>query len=67
MSIKPEVELILPLLLWKNMFNVKYLENSYWQSFWVYGMVLLVNQSKEDISDFKGLKDVAMANKFWPK
>ena len=28
MSIKPEMELLLPLFLWKNSFNVKYLENS---------------------------------------
>ena len=27
----------------------------------------MVDQSKEDISYFKGLKDVAMAAKFWPK
>ena len=26
-SVKPEVELILTMLLWKNIFNVKYLEN----------------------------------------
>jgi len=30
-------------------------------------MVLGVNQSKEDISDCKGLRDIAMATKFWPK
>jgi len=30
-------------------------------------MVLVVDQSKEDISDCKGLRDVAMATKFWPK
>jgi len=29
--------------------------------------VFVVNQSKEDISDCKGLRDVAMATKFWPK
>ena len=27
----------------------------------------VVNESKEDISDCKGLRDVAMATKFWPK
>jgi len=27
----------------------------------------VVGQSKEDISDCNGLKDVAMATKFWPK
>jgi len=27
----------------------------------------VVDQSKEDISDFKGLRDVAMATKFWPQ
>jgi len=27
----------------------------------------MVSQSKEDISDCKGLRDVAMATKFWPK
>jgi len=27
----------------------------------------VVGQSKEDISDCKGLRDVAMATKFWPK
>ena len=27
----------------------------------------MVDQSKEDISDCKGLRDVAMATKFWPK
>jgi len=26
-----------------------------------------VNQSEEDVSDFKGLRNVAMATKFWPK
>jgi len=31
-----------------------------------YGIVLVVDQSKEDISDCKGLRDVAMATKFWP-
>jgi len=30
-------------------------------------MVLGVDQSKEGISDCKGLRDVAMATKFWPK
>jgi len=30
-------------------------------------MVLGVDQSKEDISDCKGLRDVAMATKFWLK
>ena len=30
-------------------------------------MVLGVDQSKEDISDFKGLRDPAIATKFWPK
>ena len=29
--------------------------------------VFVVDQSKEDISDCKGLRDVAMATKFWPK
>ena len=32
-----------------------------------YNGVLVVNQSKEDISDCKGLRDVSMATKFWPK
>jgi len=27
----------------------------------------MVGQSKEDITDCKGLRDVAMATKFWPK
>ena len=27
----------------------------------------MVDESKEDISDCKGLRDVAMATKFWPK
>jgi len=27
----------------------------------------MADQSKEDISDCKGLRDVAMATKFWPK
>ena len=27
----------------------------------------MVDQSKEDISDYKGLRDVAMETKFWPK
>jgi len=27
----------------------------------------VVDQSKEDISDCKGLRDVAMTTKFWPK
>jgi len=27
----------------------------------------VVDQSKQDISDCKGLRDVAMATKFWPK
>jgi len=30
-------------------------------------MVLGVNKSTDDISDCKGLTDVAMATKFWPK
>jgi len=30
-------------------------------------MVLGVDPSKKDISDCKGLSDVAMATKFWPK
>jgi len=29
--------------------------------------VFVVDQSKEDIYDGKGLRDVAMATKFWPK
>ena len=29
--------------------------------------VFVVNQSKEDISDCKGLSGVTMATKFWPK
>jgi len=29
--------------------------------------VFVVDQSKEDISDCKSLRDVAMATKFWPK
>jgi len=27
----------------------------------------MVDQSKEDISDYKGLRDVVMATKYWPK
>jgi len=27
----------------------------------------VVDQSKEDITDCKGLRDVEMATKFWPK
>ena len=27
----------------------------------------MVDQSEEDISDYKGLRGVAMATKFWPK
>jgi len=57
--------------LWKNTFNVKYLENGvryiYWQNFWCNAMVLGVNQSQEDISGCRGLRNVAMATKFWPK
>jgi len=29
--------------------------------------VFVVDQSKEDISDCKGLRDFAMATKFWPE
>jgi len=29
--------------------------------------VFVVDQSKEDISDSKGLRDVGTATKFWPK
>jgi len=29
--------------------------------------VFIVHQSTENISDCKGLRDVAMATKFWPK
>jgi len=32
-----------------------------------YNGVFVVEQSKEDISDCKGLMDVAMATNFWPK
>jgi len=32
-----------------------------------YRGVFVVGQSKEDICYFKGLRDVAMATKFWPK
>ena len=32
-----------------------------------YNGVSVVDQSKEDISDCKGLRDVAMTTKFWPK
>jgi len=32
-----------------------------------YNRVFVVDQSNEDISDCKGLRDVAMATKFWPK
>ena len=32
-----------------------------------YNGVFVVEQSKEDISDCKGLRDAAMATKFWPK
>ena len=32
-----------------------------------YNGVFVVDQSKEDISDSKGLRDVAMATKYWPK
>ena len=30
-------------------------------------MTLVVDKSKEDISDCMGLRGVAMATKFWPK
>jgi len=29
--------------------------------------IFVVGQSKEDISDCRGLRDIAMATKFWPK
>jgi len=32
-----------------------------------YNGVFVVEQSKEDISDCSGLRDVAIATKFWPK
>jgi len=32
-----------------------------------YNGVFVVPQSKEDISDCNGLRDVAMATKFWPE
>jgi len=32
-----------------------------------YNGIFVVDQSKEDISDCKGLRDVAMAIKLWPK
>ena len=32
-----------------------------------YNWVFMVDQSKEDTFDCKGLRDVAMATKFWPK
>ena len=32
-----------------------------------YNGVFMVSQSKEDISVCRGLRDVAMATKFWPK
>ena len=32
-----------------------------------YNRVFVVDQSKEDISDCKGLRGVAMATEFWPK
>ena len=32
-----------------------------------YNKVFVVDQSKEDISDCKGLRDVAMATNLWPK
>jgi len=32
-----------------------------------YNGVFMVGQSKEDISDCKGLRDIAMATYFWPK
>jgi len=32
-----------------------------------YNGVFVINQSKEDICDCKGLRDAAMATKFWPK
>jgi len=31
-----------------------------------YNGFFVVDQSKEDISDCKGLRDVGMATKFWP-
>jgi len=31
-----------------------------------YNGVLVVGQPKDDISDFKSLRDVAMATKVWP-
>jgi len=33
----------------------------------IYNGVFVVDQPKEDISDSKGLRDVAMATKFWAK
>ena len=32
-----------------------------------YNGVFMVDQSKQDISDWRGLRDVAMATKFWPE
>jgi len=32
-----------------------------------YNGIFVVDQSKEDNSDCKGLRDVAMATKVWPK
>ena len=32
-----------------------------------YNRAFVVDHSKEDISDCKSLRDVAMATKFWPK
>ena len=32
-----------------------------------YNGVLVVEQSKEHISDYRGPRDIAMATKFWPK
>ena len=32
-----------------------------------YNGVFVVGQSKEDISDCRGLRDIAMATNFWPE
>ena len=41
--------------------------NAKTESFIIIIIILVVNQSKEDISACKSLMDVAMATKFWPK
>jgi len=45
----------------------KYMSTRHSENVITYNRGFVVDQSKEDISDCKGLMDVAMATKFWPK